>query len=360
MDKCYMPTVNGIGCRGCIVTGQYDILFRKWRVMIYKSTKNKRPYTVYDRWLCFKQFVEDFSKIKNYELYLKEPDKYNLTNMLSDDPTIFDLEHASFETYGTIRYLCSNNLGYRGVYKLHGRKDKYNAACVVNGKKTYLGSYKTPEAAANAVDAYLTSIGDTSFLNEANPDIIPERNRFIKVLDHNNIDTNKIWYSDKGVSFRFTGRYKKCISKNGKAHEYYSYEIEFIGSGAKQYVRGSKLTKGKYIKDIMAPSVCGIGIVGMPVVPKEYMQLRDIWGRMITKISQLYPKYNHDELILNDKVDEKWLCFKDFIEDVKNVSGYDIFASGMPCKFMNMDYSKRIDSTAYVFVPIKRKKKGDK
>ena len=106
------------------------------------------------------------------------------------------------------------------------------------------------------------------------------------------------------------------------ARRQHIYKIKFIESG---YIRNgitiSNINKGS-VKDKLAPMVCGVACIGeakKSLNPKEY----NLWVNMIKRCYDstcpAYKWYGEKGVTVCDR----WHRFDYFLEDIKNITGYD-------------------------------------
>ena len=102
------------------------------------------------------------------------------------------------------------------------------------------------------------------------------------------------------------------------------YKIRFIESGfvtiaTSAHIRGSK---GRRPQDRLSPSVFGVGIMGY-AYGKDSPKLFDVWRSMIARC---YNQKNPSYKTYGGKgvtVCDRWKRFDYFLEDIKEVPGYD-------------------------------------
>ena len=133
----------------------------KWGNMLQRcfDDKFKEKYPTYkdvtccERWLCFVNFLEDFEILKQ-ECNWDVGEKLNLDkDILHKSNKIYSLENCVLVP-DYINFLFTKCEAKRGVYPIgvRYRKDveKFQAQCNINGKRTGLGYYNTPQEAFNA------------------------------------------------------------------------------------------------------------------------------------------------------------------------------------------------------------------
>lgn len=128
-------------------------------------------------------------------------------------------------------------------------------------------------------------------------------------------------------------KYVGRILENQKGQKYkvikriegqYRFIVEFLETGYRTNVHGSALYgKDRNIKDVLQPSVCGVGAVGY-AVPKNHGKEYRLWIEMLRRCyDPFYFKYvNYGAT--GDRMSKRWLRFDYFLEDLHNLDGYDI------------------------------------
>lgn len=121
---------------------------------------------------------------------------------------------------------------------------------------------------------------------------------------------------------------KGYIGKTNKGLEYEvldyvngNIKIKFIDTGYITTVTSSQLISG-YIKDKMKPSVCSVGYLGCGDAPnrsKEYVLWKGLIERCYNNKREDYKMYG----ALGVTVCDRWKCFSNFLEDIKNIEGFD-------------------------------------
>ena len=135
--------------------------YHKWQNMLIRCFDNKlkekeptyKDVTCCERWLCFANFLEDFSILKN-EYNWNKDEKLTLDkDILHKGNKIYSLENcvlvpqwinSLFTKSDAIRGDCPIGVSY------HKRNKKYEANCNINGRYAGLGYYSTPQEAFNA------------------------------------------------------------------------------------------------------------------------------------------------------------------------------------------------------------------
>ena len=134
--------------------------YSKWNRMLQRcfDSKYKEKHQTYkdvtccNRWLCFANFLEDFEILKQ-EYNWSEDEKLNLDkDILYKGNKIYSLENCVLVPQW-INSLFTKRDNDRGEYPIgvsyYKQSKKYEAYCNINGKKTSLGYYNTPEQAFN-------------------------------------------------------------------------------------------------------------------------------------------------------------------------------------------------------------------
>lgn len=102
----------------------------------------------------------------------------------------------------------------------------------------------------------------------------------------------------------------------------YIYEIKFIDSGCIRSVVYSSLARGSF-KDYGSPSVYGVGYTykGAKTSSRIYKTWMGMLERCYSEKFKSYPIYGGRGV----KVSDRWLHFKNFEEDIKDLPGYNDF-----------------------------------
>lgn len=98
--------------------------------------------------------------------------------------------------------------------------------------------------------------------------------------------------------------------------------IQFINTGYITTVNAATLVDGK-IKDRFEPSVCGVGYLGECQNTSNYKKEYNLWKGMIDRC---YNSNRRDYMLYGKKgvtVCERWKSFSNFLEDIKNIDGYN-------------------------------------
>lgn len=101
--------------------------------------------------------------------------------------------------------------------------------------------------------------------------------------------------------------------------------IEFIGTKTRSEVSYDEALKG-CVKDVMQPSIFGVAYLGN-AHKKGNERLYNLW---ISMLSRCYSPKNKAYGFYGEKgcyVDERWLCFENFLFDVKGIPGNELLES---------------------------------
>lgn len=166
----YYPNIAGVACIGVISTSDYDKkMYDMWRNMILRCyDTNHSSYnryggagiTVCDRWLCFENFIKDFSTLPGYTDYFYDQDKskYSLDKdylqqgfdkaQMIYSPETCCIIKGDTNSRGT-RLSSSNTTSsmYRGVHRL--QNGNFQCRVMLDGYDCFLGTYDNEIAAAN-------------------------------------------------------------------------------------------------------------------------------------------------------------------------------------------------------------------
>lgn len=109
--------------------------------------------------------------------------------------------------------------------------------------------------------------------------------------------------------------YKIIDTYNGRA------TIQFLETGYITKVNMATLSGGR-IKDKLKPSICDVGYIGYCDTSnreQEYTLWKGIIERCYNPKRQDYKNYGKKGVTVCDR----WKCFANFLEDLKNIEGYD-------------------------------------
>lgn len=112
----------------------------------------------------------------------------------------------------------------------------------------------------------------------------------------------------------------ELIEKTKSGHK--KYKIKFLETGYITIVSQISIKTG-YIRDRYKPSVFGVGYMGN-ATSKNNIKRYNLWHNML---SRCYNKKSKDFMSyggIGVKVDENWLCFENFLNDLKDIEGFDL------------------------------------
>lgn len=98
------------------------------------------------------------------------------------------------------------------------------------------------------------------------------------------------------------------------------YVVKFIRTGTIKEFRGCHIKNGT-IRDPYAKTVCGVACTGNIKTKGKYRVLYSVWHDMIGRCYD--PSNKRYEAYKNVSVDESWLVFENFYNDVRKIEGYD-------------------------------------
>ena len=101
------------------------------------------------------------------------------------------------------------------------------------------------------------------------------------------------------------------------------YDIQFLDTGSiRKGICRTEILKGE-VKDYYRPSIAGVGYLGEGIQQKDYKYEYSVWKHMLhrcyNKNSDSYDKYG----AFGVTVCKRWHCFKNFVEDIPKIDGYD-------------------------------------
>lgn len=135
--------------------------------------------------------------------------------------------------------------------------------------------------------------------------------------------------ADQEYEVLFVSGKRKCGTK--------LYRIKFIKTGYERDVEKVEMKRGK-IKDRFERSVFGIGYIG-DINMADNKQEYSVWSGMLERCywekSESYDRYGG----IGVAVDEKWHCFKNFLDDITLIDGYD--KSKFKNRQLNLDKDKK-------------------
>ena len=113
--------------------------------------------------------------------------------------------------------------------------------------------------------------------------------------------------------------------------------IKFINTGYVTTVSTATLVDGR-VKDRFEPSICGVGYLGECQNASHFQKEYNLWKGIIERC---YNSNRHDYMLYGKKgvtVCERWKNFSNFLEDIKNIDGYN----DEQFKLGNLDLDKDI------------------
>jgi hypothetical protein len=127
----------------------------------------------------------------------------------------------------------------------------------------------------------------------------------------------EIFINNNGEQFK-VNKYLYC-----KNTEYY-YEVEFIKTHSKKMAEKRNIKYGR-VRDDYSKHIYGVACKGnaSSTYPKFNKLAFKRWYAMIercyNKDAYMYPSYGGKGVI----VDDRWLCFENYIKDIKEINGFD-------------------------------------
>jgi len=121
------------------------------------------------------------------------------------------------------------------------------------------------------------------------------------------------------------------------------YLCKFIKTNSQVNANIANIIKGE-VNDPYAPIVCGVGYLGN-IKPKYYNIEYTKWSKLLERIygdnhKERFPNY------IDVKLDDRWLCFENFITDFKTLLGYEDMISHKNIKF-DLDKDIKTQSKLY-------------
>jgi len=164
-------------------------------------------------------------------------------------------------------------------------------------------------------------------------DRIRNSNFIIKPKAYWNYDTMRYNFNvDIDISNEYNGKHNVGdVHKNNSNQEYVIvgicgrasggaplFTIEFLNTKYQTYVTGSNMSDGT-IKDHFEPNVCGAGWIGYG----DFRKSKDYshWRSLIKRL--FYKKHKSHKHYRGVNIDERWLDFGIFQEDITKLKGFD-------------------------------------
>lgn len=113
----------------------------------------------------------------------------------------------------------------------------------------------------------------------------------------------------------------KRISGTKKPRRQAKFVVRFDDTGYEAEVFGTAIRGGR-VKDRYAKDIYGVACIGA-VRKIDNVKEYDIWVAMIARCYNPDNKYYHNYGGNNVTVCDRWLCFENFLSDIKLVEGYD-------------------------------------
>lgn len=119
------------------------------------------------------------------------------------------------------------------------------------------------------------------------------------------------------------GKFRIISNSDRKRGRMKCYDIEFLETGSIRYgICRREILNGE-IKDYYRPSIAGVGYLGEGIYQKDYKREYSVWKHMLHRCynenCDSYCKYG----ALGVTVYKRWHCFKNFVEDISKIDGYN-------------------------------------
>lgn len=119
------------------------------------------------------------------------------------------------------------------------------------------------------------------------------------------------------------GRFKIICESSRRRGRSKCYDIEFLDTGSiRKGICRSEILNGE-VKDYYRPSIAGVGYLGEGILQKDYKYEYSVWKHMLHRCynenCDSYDKYGK----LGVTVCKRWHCFKNFVEDIPKIDGYN-------------------------------------
>lgn len=145
------------------------------------------------------------------------------------------------------------------------------------------------------------------------------------------------------------GKFKIIAESDKRRRRSKCYDIEFLDTGStRKDIRKTEILRGE-IKDYYRPSIAGVGYLGEGIMQKDHKREYSIWKHMLHRCYNInddnYKKYGAKGVTVCDR----WMCFKNFVEDIPFIDGYDeqLFKEGkiqldkdLKCNDFPKEYNK--------------------
>ena len=128
----------------------------------------------------------------------------------------------------------------------------------------------------------------------------------------------------------------QSIARNGT-----KIRVQFVETGYVTVLHIANARAGR-VKDPFAPSLYGVGSIGLPDKSLPYhKQARQLWQNMIKRC---YCEKDDRGYFGRSTVDDRWLCFENFLVDIKHLEGFSDWVKGHTDSY----YSSNLDKDFYV------------
>lgn len=128
------------------------------------------------------------------------------------------------------------------------------------------------------------------------------------------------------------GQPVEAISRKGN-----KVRVRFSATGYITVVNIANARSGS-MKDPYAPLVYGHGSVGVPDKTLPYCdQAKQLWQNMLKRC---YCEKDERGYFGKSVVDDRWLCFENFLVDIKTLEGFDMWVKGHTDSYYNSNLDK--------------------
>jgi hypothetical protein len=117
-----------------------------------------------------------------------------------------------------------------------------------------------------------------------------------------------------------SGQSGKIIARNRK-----SVIVQFYDTGSTRKALIDNVRVGK-VRDPYAKSVYDVGYIGEHKKPTYYPQAKQLWQNMMKRCYST--KDIRGYAWKGTKVDDRWLCFSNFLEDLPKLDNFDLWLKG--------------------------------